>query len=699
MTQRSRNVLIIVFLAVLIAGGAIGIYFVSRVQTSLVLPSGQMAKDVEGRDTVIPLSLAQQLLPGGDTDIDWLSGCSLNGFDPTNRSNWEAKKGGQITINFTCTNTDPSTAHKLEVRAFDLRAYVYQLPPNEACLDQGDKGQFQEWPKVPSDPGYYNWNTLQLWVGNWAQANGADCSGLPAGKSNIQELGWPDSPDSKQTIDVPAGQTAINFTTTHNFSECDWYQYDVLLLDALNQDHEFGVGSFRRSYGDQIQCGIVGPTNEASLEVRAYMDDNHDFEYGPQTSEGAPFFQKKIKITDTATGQEIDYAAEDCGGVQDTNQLGGAGRTICPKLDAGKTYTVELVDLLPNTTGPIKETHNTNGINPVDITLVGDPAKDIVDFGFQPGLQGVGSLLVRVYEEKTPADDEYTNNSGEGAVFANTPVTITDSTGKRINPVTPPNPNCPAVTGGAGRISCTGLTAGNYTIDVDPDITTHDGPDPEAHNPQGEDPYTVAVTVNKETIADFQYLPRIVNPQLSCTLGAQPSQGMIPLNVTFTATVQPAGTTVQKYDWVFGDGQTASGTQNTQQHTYTQQGNYTASVTLTTQAGETVSCTTIIQAKLVQPQGVNCTLAANPSSGISPLDTTLTVTVAPAGTTVTSYTFEFGDGSQAVTQTGASIQHTYTGKNTYTAKATVNDSTGAIATCTTPVEVDQIVQPGFCQID
>jgi uncharacterized repeat protein (TIGR01451 family) len=72
-------------------------------------------------------------------------------------------------------------------------------------------------------------------------------------------------------------------------------------------------------------------------------------------------------------------------------------------------------------------------------------------------------------------------------------------------------------------------------------------------------------------------------------------------------------------------------------------------------------------------------LAATPTSGSVPLTVTLDAggsTDADAGDHVASYTFYFGDGSSPVTQSGATITHTYSNAGTYRATLTVTDSRG-----------------------
>lgn len=76
-------------------------------------------------------------------------------------------------------------------------------------------------------------------------------------------------------------------------------------------------------------------------------------------------------------------------------------------------------------------------------------------------------------------------------------------------------------------------------------------------------------------------------------------------------------------------------------------------------------------------------LTANPTSGNAPLTVNFNGSgsydpdTAPPPDTIASYTFNFGDGSPAVTQSTPTISHTYNNKGTYAATLTVTDSRGA----------------------
>ena len=81
---------------------------------------------------------------------------------------------------------------------------------------------------------------------------------------------------------------------------------------------------------------------------------------------------------------------------------------------------------------------------------------------------------------------------------------------------------------------------------------------------------------------------------------------------------------------------------------------------------------------------------ALPPSGAPPFNATLDgsgSTDPDSGDTIASYTFDFGDGSQAVTQSGATINHTYSAAGQYAATLKVTDSRGLVSNNTALVDV------------
>jgi PKD repeat protein len=75
----------------------------------------------------------------------------------------------------------------------------------------------------------------------------------------------------------------------------------------------------------------------------------------------------------------------------------------------------------------------------------------------------------------------------------------------------------------------------------------------------------------------------------------------------------------------------------------------------------------------------NAELTATPQSGTAPLQVTFDGSASSdpdAGDSVASYTFDFGDGSPAVTQSTPTVTHTYTSAGDFQAKLTVTDTHG-----------------------
>ncbi len=82
-------------------------------------------------------------------------------------------------------------------------------------------------------------------------------------------------------------------------------------------------------------------------------------------------------------------------------------------------------------------------------------------------------------------------------------------------------------------------------------------------------------------------------PPTAC-ITATPTSGAAPLVVNFSAACSssPSGTTISSYAWNFGDGNTATGA--TPSHTFTANGTYTVTLTVTNNAMQTASTTTSI---------------------------------------------------------------------------------------------------------
>ncbi len=144
------------------------------------------------------------------------------------------------------------------------------------------------------------------------------------------------------------------------------------------------------------------------------------------------------------------------------------------------------------------------------------------------------------------------------------------------------------------------------------------------------------------------------------------TMGVVPLAVQFTDTSNVGTATVSNWAWDFGDGNTS--TAQNPVHTYTSAGSFDASLTITTEAGDsTVAMPTTIQV-IPAPD-----FSATPLSGPPTLAVAFTDTTNLGGATLNSVLWNFGDGG---TSTDASPTHNYTTPGTYTVSLTVNTSEG-----------------------
>ena len=166
-------------------------------------------------------------------------------------------------------------------------------------------------------------------------------------------------------------------------------------------------------------------------------------------------------------------------------------------------------------------------------------------------------------------------------------------------------------------------------------------------------------------------------------LSANPKSGQPPLTVNFNGSqsFEPFGAcgTINSYTMNFGDG-TPPVTQASPvfSHVYNSAGFYPARLTVRNTLG--VESTNLAQVviSVVANQPPIADLRATPTSGAAPL------TVHFDGThssdpdfndTIVSYTYRFGDGTPDVTA-GPTLDHTYTGPGTFSARLVVTDSRG-----------------------
>ena len=175
-----------------------------------------------------------------------------------------------------------------------------------------------------------------------------------------------------------------------------------------------------------------------------------------------------------------------------------------------------------------------------------------------------------------------------------------------------------------------------------------------------------------------------------------PSTGAAPLSVTADASGSTAvdGTPIATYRFDFGDG-TVVGPQAgaTASHTYTTAGSHTVTVTVTDTGGLSATATRQVTVSGADaPPSASLTLS--PRTGTAPLAVTADASGStPGSTPISTYRFDFGDGTVEGPQAAATANHTYPAAGTYTVTVTVADTGGRSSTATDQVTVSQPQSP------
>ena len=157
--------------------------------------------------------------------------------------------------------------------------------------------------------------------------------------------------------------------------------------------------------------------------------------------------------------------------------------------------------------------------------------------------------------------------------------------------------------------------------------------------------------------------------------------GDAPLTVSFDGS---SSTSAVSYAWNFGDGATANSSQTN--HTFTSAGTFTTTLTVTNALGQTHSTITTVTVNEVVAENTPPSAVISSSTAIG--EAPLSISFDGSGSydtegPISSYLWNFGDGSQPTTE--ARVTYKYTVAGTYSASLTVTDNQGATNTTSTPV--------------
>ncbi|NKF22299.1 protease pro-enzyme activation domain-containing protein [Solimonas marina] len=188
-------------------------------------------------------------------------------------------------------------------------------------------------------------------------------------------------------------------------------------------------------------------------------------------------------------------------------------------------------------------------------------------------------------------------------------------------------------------------------------------------------------------------------------LSASQTTGPTPLQVTFDAsdsTLASDGAAITQYTFYFGDGtDPVVTTSPTVSYTYPAAGSFDAKLVITDADGSTATsdAVTITPTTSVTVTGSDHAVAAmivTPTSGSVPLTVTFdgSRSFGADGNEISSYTWDFGDGSNPVTTTTATTSHVYTTVGTFTPSLTVTDSANNVSPQAAKAQVQTVASGG-----
>lgn len=255
------------------------------------------------------------------------------------------------------------------------------------------------------------------------------------------------------------------------------------------------------------------------------------------------------------------------------------------------------------------------------------------------------------------------------------------------------NPTSVPTTGGTSTITATVVdVSGNPLRGVPVTFATTSGTFSSASaNTDSNGAATTTLTTSREasitataggTTSTAVTITTTARPTVSISVasGTTPTEGGV---TTFSITANPGtnGAPMQNVTVDYGDGSsddlgTVSGTIGVQ-HVYRDDGSFSPRVTAQDTSGATATASTVI---FVQPLLVSISAT---STGLS---ATFTANVSPAGSSVASYSWNFGDGTSQTTSSNQ-VSHTYSAAGTYSVRVGARTSTGHTSSGTTSVSV------------
>jgi PKD repeat protein len=222
------------------------------------------------------------------------------------------------------------------------------------------------------------------------------------------------------------------------------------------------------------------------------------------------------------------------------------------------------------------------------------------------------------------------------------------------------------------------------------DATTSTATNP-VHNYSTGGPFTVTLTAtsNNGCIDDSTRTIANIYAQPQAAFNA-PAEVCFGAPITFTDQSTAANSTVTQWLWNFGDA-TTSTVQNPVKN-YTAAGTYTVTLTITSAAG----CVSTTATRMVI---VNALPTANFSTSVpacAATNITFTDASSPNSGNLVKWTWNYGDGNNAVLNSSAPFIHKYANPGTYNVTLQVETNKGCVSTIITrPITINVLPEAGF----
>lgn len=172
-------------------------------------------------------------------------------------------------------------------------------------------------------------------------------------------------------------------------------------------------------------------------------------------------------------------------------------------------------------------------------------------------------------------------------------------------------------------------------------------------------------------------------------LAASTLTGRAPLSVSFTgASSLPIGD-ISEYAFSYGDGGEDITDQPATEHVYTVPGTYEVTLQVTESGNpERIDATTVTLTVLPQDNLPHADARSSVAAGKAPVEIFFDAGLSSDDKGIASYSWNFGDGSPAVTGPNAKFtQYRYTTPGNYNAVLTVTDTAGQTAEATLPMQI------------